>query len=217
MGTYFILIGVQGAGKGTQAAFISKDLDIPHISTGDLFRAMRNREDDLAKEVQALMKEGKLIPDSITNKMVEERLEKSDADNGAILDGYPRNAQQAEFLQSILDKDDHIIVILLELNREIAFKRAEGRRYSPDKSRVYNVYFNPPKQEGVDDITGKALIQRPDDHPEAVNKRIDLYYENTQPLIDYFDEKGLLIRITADQSIEKVRADIKAAVNVKLP
>lgn len=217
MGTYFILIGVQGAGKGTQAKFISKDLSIPHISTGDLFRAMRDREDELAKEVQSLMKEGKLIPDSVTNKMVEERLAQPDARNGAILDGYPRNAQQAKFLQSILNDDDHIIVVLLELDRETAFKRAEGRRYSPDMKRVYNVYFNPPKKDGIDDITGEPLIQRKDDHPEAVNQRIDLYYENTQPLIDYFDEKGLLIRIDADQSIEKVRADIKTAVNVKLP
>ena len=217
MGTYFILIGVQGAGKGTQAKFISQDLSIPHISTGDLFRAMRNREDDLAKEVQALMKEGKLIPDSVTNKMVEERLAQTDANKGAILDGYPRNAQQAEFLQSILDESDHISVILLELDRETAFKRAEGRRYSPDMQRDYNVYFNPPKRVGIDDITNEPLIQRKDDHPEAVNKRIDLYYENTQPLIDYFDEKGLLIRINADQPIGKVRTDIKSAVNVRLP
>jgi adenylate kinase len=217
MGTYFILIGVQGAGKGTQAKFISEDLGIPHISTGDLFRAMRDREDDLAKEVQSLMKEGKLIPDSVTNKMVEDRLAQADARNGAILDGYPRNAQQAEFLQSILKENDHISVILLELDRETAFKRAEGRRYSPDMNRDYNVYFNPPKTEGVDDISGEPLIQRKDDHPKAVNKRIDLYYENTQPLIDYFDDKGLLIRIDADQSIEKVRADIKSAIKVRLP
>jgi adenylate kinase len=217
MGTYFILIGVQGAGKGTQAKFISTDLAIPHISTGDLFRAMRDRDDELAKEVQAMMKEGKLIPDSVTNKMVEERLAQPDANKGAILDGYPRNAQQAEFLQSILDEEDHISVILLELDRETAFKRAEGRRYSPDMNQVYNVHFNPPKKEGIDDITGEPLIQRKDDHPEAVNKRIDLYYENTQPLIDYFEEKGLLIRIDADQSIDKVRADIKSAVNVRLP
>lgn len=217
MGLYFVMIGVQGAGKGTQAKFLIEKYGIPQISTGDLFRAMKTQDTPLAREVQALMREGKLIPDEITNRMVEERLTEPDAQQGAIFDGYPRNVAQAEVLDGLLGKKNEALTaaIVLELDSEIAFKRAEGRRYSPDKQRVYNIYFNPPQNDGVDDVTGEALIQREDDKPTAVQKRIDTFYDTTMPIIDYYQDKGLVIKINADQSIEAVRDDVMKAIEEK--
>jgi adenylate kinase len=214
MGTYIILIGVQGSGKGTQAVFLKEKLGLPHISTGDLFRAMKTQDTPLARRVQELMAAGELIPDDVTNEIVRDRLSQPDAARGAILDGYPRNREQAAFLDSLLaEKGSKVTVVpLLKLDREIAIKRAEGRRYSQDRQRVYNIYFNPPKHEGVDDVDGLPLVQRADDYREAVERRIDLYFSETAPLIDYYEAKGLVQEIDADQSIEKVAIDLFAAV-----
>jgi adenylate kinase len=218
MGLFIVMIGVQGAGKGTQAQLLSQKYGIPHISTGDLFRAMQTQDTPLAREVQAAvqasMTEGILVPDDITNRMVDERLKEADAQNGAIFDGYPRNVDQAAILDEMLQQKSQQIgaAILMELDRDIAFKRAEGRRYSQDKSRVYNVYFNPPKVEGIDDVDGQPLIQREDDYPEAVNKRIDIYYETTTPIIEYYRVRGLVTEINADQTIDAVKQDVFAAI-----
>jgi len=216
MGLFVVMIGVQGAGKGTQAQLLSEEFNIPHISTGDLFRAMKTQDTPLAREVQALMAQGALISDEITNRMVEERLKEADAQSGAIFDGYPRNVDQAAVLVNLLEKKDQKIAatILMELDRDIAFKRAEGRRYSQDKSRVYNVYFNPPKVEGIDDVDGQPLFQREDDKPEAVNERIDTFYEVTMPIIPYYKSEGMrVVEINADQSIDAVKNDVFTAVN----
>ncbi|PJF44902.1 MAG: adenylate kinase [Phototrophicales bacterium] len=214
MGTYIVLIGVQGSGKGTQAAVLQEKLGLLHISTGDLFRAMKTEDTPLARKVQELMAKGELISDEITNQMVEERLSKPDAARGAILDGYPRSIGQAQFLDELLAKQgDRVVVVpVLQLDREVAIKRVEGRRYSQDKKRVYNIYFNPPKNEGVDDVDGKPLIQRDDDVREAVERRIDLYYQTTQPLIDYYQARGIVAEINADQPIDKVSVDLLAAI-----
>lgn len=214
MGTYIVLIGVQGAGKGTQASILQDKLGLVHVSTGDLFRAMKTQETPLAKRVQELMAKGELIPDDITNQMVEDRLAQQDAARGVILDGYPRSAGQAEFLDDLLAKQgDRVVVVpVLQLDRETAIKRVEGRRYSQDKSRVYNVYFNPPQTPGVDDVDGQPLIQREDDNREAVERRIDLFYESTQPLIDYYRSRGVVAEIDADQGINEVAVDMLAAV-----
>ncbi|HLA42967.1 MAG TPA: adenylate kinase [Aggregatilineales bacterium] len=214
MGLYIIIMGVQGAGKGTQAGFIVEKYQISHISTGDLFRAMKTQDTPLAREVQEIMKAGQFVGDDLTNRIVDDRLSQDDAVGGAILDGYPRNVSQAETLDVMLRERGEAVscVILLSLDREIAIKRAEGRRYSPDMQRAYNIYFNPPKKEGVDDETGEALIQREDDYREAVEKRIELYYDQTMPLIDYYRVRGLVKEINADQSIEAVRDDVFAVV-----
>lgn len=214
MGLYIVMIGVQGAGKGTQAGFLSEKYGIPHISTGDLFRAMKTQDTPLAREVQAIMAEGKLISDEITNRVVEERLKEADAQKGAIFDGYPRNVDQAAVLDEMLAQRERGITaaLVLELDRETAIKRVEGRRYSQDKERVYNIYFDPPKNEGVDDVDGKPLIQRDDDHREAVEERIRLFYEQTMPIIDYYRGRGLVTEINADQEIEVVKGDVFAAV-----
>jgi len=214
MGLYIVMVGVQGAGKGTQAKFIQEKFGIPQISTGDLFRAMKTQDTPLAQEVRGLMNEGKLIPDDVTNRMVEERLKESDAQEGAILDGYPRNTGQAEAFDAVLAErgEEVSAVIVLDLPRETAIKRIEGRRYSQDMSRVYNIYFDPPKNEGVDDVDEQPLKQREDDNREAVEARIGIYYETTAPIIDYYREKGVVIEINADQNIETVRDAVLSAV-----
>lgn len=218
MGTYIVLMGVQGAGKGTQAAILQQKLGLLHLSTGDLFRAMKTEDTPLARRVQDLMAKGELIPDEVTNQMVKERIQKPDAANGVIFDGYPRNRDQAQFLDTLLAQSQQRITaaIILELDREIAIKRTEGRRYSQDKQRVYNIYFNPPQIEGVDDVDGLPLIQRDDDNREAVERRIDLYFTQTAPLIDYYRERGLLKEIDADQAIDSVAEAVVAAIDKAL-
>ncbi|MCL4879552.1 MAG: adenylate kinase [Anaerolineae bacterium] len=218
MGIYMVLIGVQGAGKGTQAKFLVEKFGIPHVSTGDLFRAMKTQDTPLAREVQAIMNAGNLVPDDITNRMVEERLKEPDAQNGVIFDGYPRNVVQAEWLdKKLAERNQRIVIVpVLELDREIAIMRAEGRRYSQDKSRVYNIYFNQPlnKKDGVwvDDVDGQPLIQREDDYRESVEKRIDLYFKETVPLIEYYTTQGLVKKIDASQRIEAVAQSLIQAV-----
>lgn len=214
MGTYIVLMGVQGAGKGTQASILKEKLGLPHVSTGDLFRAMKTLDTPLAKKVQDLMEAGELIPDDVTNEMVKDRLSHDDAKQGIILDGYPRNAGQAAYLDNLLSQqgDKITVVPLLNLDREIAIKRTEGRRYSQDKQRVYNIYFNPPKRDGVDDVDGLPLIQRDDDYREAVERRIDLYFSQTAPLIDYYKKRGALVEIDADKEISEVAVEVLACV-----
>lgn len=218
MGLYILMMGVQGAGKGTQAKFLTQEYGIPQISTGDLFRALKGQDTPLAKEVEAILQRGEIVPDSITDKMVSERLTESDAQHGAIFDGYPRTIGQAEALAGFLAQRQEklTVVLVLELDRTVASDRAVGRRFSQDKQRVYNIYFNPPKKEGVDDVDGQPLIQRADDYPDAVNKRLDAYYAETLPLVEYYQQQGLVTRIDADQSIEAVRASILAAIEEKL-
>lgn len=232
MGLYLILMGVQGAGKGVQATFIRKNYgDIPQISTGDLFRAMRTRQDDFAKQIQQLMAEGKLISDEITNKMVEERLALPDAANGVIFDGFPRTPAQADWLEQYLAKKGEkvVAVLLLELEFYEAFRRAFGRVTGKDNSS-YNFYSNaegiewnwveydqnlfPPRLEATVIGTGEKLIRRADDaNADAIIKRIDTFAKTTQPLIAYYRQKKLVHEIDASQSIEAVSAEIKAILD----
>lgn len=229
MGLYLVIMGVQGAGKGTQAAFVQEKFNIPHVSTGDLFRAMRTREDDLARRVQEIMNAGQLISDDITNEVLSDRLEQPDAANGVILDGYPRNIAQAEWLENYLKERGARLgaVLFLELDYFVAFKRAFGRVKSAQTGDTYNFYFNdevavdleehpekayPPRIKAVHQPTGEALERRPDDHAYAVVKRIDTYTETTMPLVEYYREQGLLVSINADQPVEAVSADIQKAI-----
>jgi adenylate kinase len=220
MGTYIVLIGIQGSGKGTQAAILKEKLDLLHVSTGDLFRAMKTLDTPLARRVQDLMKAGELIPDDVTNQMVKDRLAEPDAARGVILDGYPRNLAQAAFLDQLLAAEYRgrlTVVPLLKLDRETAILRIEGRRYSQDGQRVYNVYFDPPQRKDaqgdyVDNEDGLPVVQRADDNREAVERRIDLFLTETAPLIEYYQSKGLLAEIEADQPVDKVAVDMIAAV-----
>lgn len=231
MGLYIILMGVQGSGKGEQAKFIQQKYGIPQVSTGDLMRAMRTREDDLAKRVQAIMAAGKLVDDDTTNEILVERLSKDDAQNGVILDGYPRTPAQVDFLMNYLKQKGEKInaVLLLELDLYVAFKRAFGRVTSAS-GESYNIYS---RSEGLDitfeedpnkhfparivatvKATGEVLQRRPDDaNAAAIIKRIDLYLAETMPLVNYFEQFGLVRRINANQPLESVSAEIAAIID----
>jgi adenylate kinase len=232
MGLYIMLMGVQGAGKGEQSKFITETYSIPQISTGDLFRAMKTREDPLAKRIQEIMAEGKLIDDETTNEVVKERLSQPDAANGAIFDGYPRTPTQADWLEEFLvSKNEHLsLVILLKLDLYIAFKRSFGRVKSKMTGKTYNIYYNadgmewefiehpdkalfPPRLKAIDTKTGEELERRPDDaSAHAIIKRIDIFTETTQPLIDYYGSRRLLHTVDADQPIQAVSEAIKQLI-----
>jgi adenylate kinase len=232
MALYVILMGVQGAGKGEQAKFISQTYaGIPQVSTGDLFRAMKTRTDPLAQRIQQIMAEGRLIDDDTTNEVVAERLSQEDAKHGVILDGYPRTPDQAKFLEQYLaDKGEKVAaVVLLELDLFVAFKRAFGRVKAANGA-VYNIYYQnadltylqeahpeqayPPRIVATLTTTGEVLQRRHDDaDAAAVIKRIDTYLETTAPLIAFYDTKRLVRRINAEQSIEAVSADIKRVLD----
>jgi adenylate kinase len=224
-------MGVQGAGKGVQAGFISQEYGIPHVSTGDLFRAMKTREDDFARKIQEIMASGQLISDEITNDVVRDRLEQPDAARGVILDGFPRNTVQADWLAEYLTSKGQQVnaVLLLRLDLYIAFKRAFGR-VSSATGNLYNLFFDndgidwrfedhpeqtyPPRVVGTEKKTGAALIRRPDDaNAAAVIRRIDTYLETTMPLVEYYRDKGLVKEIVAEQSIPEVSAAIKAVLD----
>jgi adenylate kinase len=229
MSLYLILMGVQGAGKGVQAGIISEAYNIPHVSTGDMFRAMKTRSDELAKSVQALMAEGKLIDDDTTNAVVADRLSQPDAANGVILDGYPRNEAQAAYLDKLLAEKGAKVnaVLLLDLDLYEAFKRAFGRVTAAD-GESYNYYS---KQDNVEfrfeaDPSGKfpprlvalqngqELKRRPDDGDAfAVIKRIDIYLAETMPVLKYYEAKELVRKIDASKTIEEVTNAIKSSIN----
>jgi adenylate kinase len=214
-GLYILLMGVQGAGKGTQAAKLVEALGLVHLSTGELFRAMKGQDTPLAREVQTIMNRGDLIPDELTIRIVRERMQAPDAAKGVIFDGFPRTVPQAQALDTLLAEFGGRVnlAVSLELDRQIAFKRLEGRRVcTVNEKHIYNVYFNPPKVEGICDLDGAPLMQRPDDTPEAVNKRINTYFAQTAPLLDYYQRAGVLRSLNADQPIEAVSAALLAAV-----
>lgn len=231
MSLYVLLIGIQGSGKGSQAPLITERFGIPHVSTGDLFRAMKTREDELAKQVQATMAAGQLVSDEVTNQMVKERLEQPDAANGVILDGYPRNLVQATWLDDYL-KSRHSkldIVIEFQLDLFVAFKRAFGRVVDKATGDSFNYFYKadgvgwsfenapdnvfPPRLKGVHQATGRDLTRRPDDADGfAIIKRFDLYVSETQPILHHFQQRGIVTTINADQSIEAVSADITKAI-----
>lgn len=233
MGLYLIIMGVQGAGKGTQAAFIKEKYNILHVSTGELFRAMKTRQDELAQRVQELMEGGLLIPDDVTNEVLRDRLEQPDAAAGAVLDGYPRNIAQAQWLENYLaGRSEKISAALqLDLDPYNAFKRAFGRVSAVD-GQQYNIYTAneglewetidhpekayPPRLEVRMKATGEVLKRRADDEAVAVIKRIDTYLEQTAPLIDFYREKGSLLNVPANQPIDAVgQAIIQAVDSVK--
>ena len=198
-----IFLGPRGAGKGTIAIMIKDRFSIPHISTGDIFRAAIKNETPLGKQVKSILTSGDLVPDEITIKLVEERLACDDIVNGYILDGFPRTIPQAKALGNFTHID---YVINFVINRESIIKRLSGRRIAKDSGKIYHLVNNPPKREGFCDETGEPLIQRDDDKEEAVINRLDVYEKQTAPLIDYYSTMGLLQDIDAAPS-PKVVAD----------
>ncbi len=189
-----VLLGPPGAGKGTQAKLLTTELRIPHISTGDMFRDHKARGTELGKQIQAIMDAGGLVTDDITNAMVKERLSRSDCTGGFILDGYPRTAAQAQFLDDMLKAMGRAITRALsyEVAEEALVERISGRRSCPKCGAVYHVTATPPKKAGVCDKDGTALVLREDDKPENVRKRMQEYATKTEPLKRFYSDRGLV-------------------------
>lgn len=215
MPVFVVLLGPPGSGKGTQAKRLSKLLGIPHISSGDLFRAMRDADTPLARQVQQIMAEGGLVPDDVTIRMVGDRLAAPDARSaGALLDGFPRTTAQAAAFDALLAEIGVGVstVLLMNISEDEAVRRISGRRVCPVCERVYHVEFNPPAKEGVCDVDGAALIQREDDQPDVVRDRYRVYLEKTAPLVDYYREQGLLTEIDANRPIDEITPDMVSAI-----
>jgi len=198
-----ILLGPPGAGKGTLAAMLKDEMQIPHISTGDIFRAAIKTRTPLGNEVSAILAAGDLVPDELTIRLVTERLGEADTESGYILDGFPRTIPQAEALDAITDID---YVINFAVRREVIIRRLSGRRIAKHSGRVYHLLYNPPKVAGVCDETGEPLIQREDDMEEAIINRLEVYTRQTEPLIEYYSDKDLLVTIDAEPTPKEVFA-----------
>ncbi len=192
-----VLLGPPGAGKGTQAKLLAERYAIPHISTGDMFRDHKARGTDIGKKVQAIMDAGGLVTDDITNAMVAERLGRADVKNGFILDGYPRTTAQAQYLETLLGSMRRKIdrVVSYEVAEDMVVERISGRRSCPKCGAVYHVSANPPRVTGACDRDGAALVQRDDDKPENVKKRLQEYADKTWPLKRFYQERGLVSEI----------------------
>ena len=209
-----ILLGPPGAGKGTQAAGIIEKYDIPHISTGDIFRKNIKEGTNLGKEAKEYMDKGLLVPDELTVGLVIDRITQEDCKNGFMLDGFPRNVSQAKHLDTFLKESNIELdkVINIEVDKSILVGRAVGRRICKSCSTTYHVEFNAPKEEGVCNICQGELYQRADDNEETVSKRIQVYLDETKPLVDYYNSQGIIANINGQQSIDKVFKDIVAAL-----
>ncbi|MFF5534866.1 adenylate kinase [Streptomyces cinerochromogenes] len=195
-----VLVGPPGAGKGTQAVRLAEKLAIPHISTGDLFRANISQQTELGKLAKSYMDAGNLVPDEVTIAMAKDRMEQPDAENGFLLDGFPRNVSQAQALDQLLQDEGITLdaVLDLEVPEDEVVKRIAGRRICRnDSSHVFHVSYNAPKQEGVCDVCGGELYQRDDDREETVRTRLEVYHTQTEPIIDYYKAQGLVVTISS--------------------
>ncbi|WP_369248587.1 adenylate kinase [Streptomyces sp. R41] len=202
-----VLVGPPGAGKGTQAAFLAKNLSIPHISTGDLFRANISQQTELGKLAKSYMDKGELVPDEVTIAMAKDRMEQPDAENGFLLDGFPRNVSQAEALDEMLQAEAMKLdaVLDLEVPEDEVVRRIAGRRICRnDSSHVFHVAYKAPKKDGVCDVCGGELYQRDDDSEETVRTRLEVYHTQTEPIIDYYKAQGLVVTISALGKVEEV-------------
>ncbi|WP_339230623.1 adenylate kinase [Oceanobacillus sp. FSL K6-2867] len=207
-----ILMGLPGAGKGTQAEKIKEKYNIPHISTGDMFRLAIKEGTELGLKAKGFMDQGELVPDEVTIGIVKERLSKADCENGFLLDGFPRTIAQAEALQELLTELNRKInyVLHVDVPEEKLVERLTGRRICPTCGTTYHVVYNPPKVEGVCDKDGSTLIQREDDQPETVKKRLSVNIKQTQPLLDFYQDRGYLVTVDGDRDIDEVFQDIQA-------
>jgi len=201
-----VFLGPPGAGKGTIAALAKEFFNIPHISTGDLFRNNIKNETELGRKVKEILASGGLVPDSVTIEMVKNRIAEPDCKKGFILDGFPRTIPQADALEKLVKLD---AVINFLVSTEEVVRRLSGRRMCPSTGRIYHTIFNPPKVEGKDDETGEDLIQRPDDKEDAIKHRLEVYTSQTEPLIDYYKKKGLIKEIDASVKPSEVFERLK--------
>lgn len=207
-----LFMGPPGAGKGTQAEHIVSEFQIPHISTGDAFRAAMSQGTPLGIEAKAYVDKGLLVPDEITNGIVRDRLAQPDCSAGFLLDGFPRTIQQAESLDLMLDQLEKKIDVVFNLvvDRSLLLARLTGRRICKSCGATYHVIFNPPAQEGICDKCSGELYQRSDDTEEKVGTRLDEYSNKTAPLLDYYRNKGILREVDGEQDIHQVAAEISS-------
>ena len=207
-----ILLGMPGAGKGTQAEFIQKDFGLANISTGAMMREVSRSESELASKVQSFLSSGTLVPNEIIVEMLVERIQQDDCLNGFLLDGFPRNLEQGKALDNANISID--LVLYLSIEEAEIISRMSGRRVHLASGRSYHIVHNPPKKEGFDDITGEALIQREDDNPEVIKKRLSVYYNETEPLLEFYKNKNLkFIEIDASKSVDDVTDSIRQSIS----
>lgn len=214
MPIYIVLLGPPGAGKGTQAQIISKTFDLPHISSGDIFRDNLKRKTQLGMLAKEYIDRGELVPDDVTNSMIRNRLEQEDCAKGALLDGYPRTPAQAQALSDMLHKRHAEVnaVPYIKVPEEVLIERLAGRWTCRAEGHVYHEKYNPPRTPGICDLDGSELYQRDDDKAETVKNRIQVYFQQTMPLIDYYRQAGNLIEVDGAKSIDQVGEDLIAAL-----
>ena len=207
-------MGPPGAGKGTQAERLVDDFDLPYYATGDILRAAVEEESELGKEAKGYMDKGDLVPDDLICEVIMERVDSPDAEDGFLLDGFPRTDGQAETLEQALDKRDRSLTaaLLIEAPDEEVVRRLSGRRICKKNGHVYHLEFDPPKNEGVCDQDGSNLIQREDDKEETVKKRLEVYHGQTESLIDFYEERGLLRRFDGTRQPDEVHNHIRATL-----
>lgn len=211
----FVLVGPPGAGKGTQAQFLAAHFNVPHISTGDIFRSNLKGGTALGLEAKKYMDKGELVPDSVTNDMVRDRLTQNDTANGFLLDGYPRNVAQAEVLRTALSNLNLKLDAALELNvdNDEVITRLSGRRTCSNCGKVWHIVYEKPAREGVCDSCNGELIQREDDKAEVISRRLEVYKEQTAPIISFYRNEGLLITVAAVGSVQEITDRCIAALS----
>jgi adenylate kinase len=205
-----VLMGAPGAGKGTQARLLQERLNLPQISTGDIFRALKDSQTPLAQELREIMTKGQLVPDELTIALVRERTSQPDCRNGYVLDGFPRTPAQAASLEVLAqEQDSEIVPVLIDVPHDLLERRMTGRRNCPVCREIYNMYFKPPKHDNVCDIHPEAqLTQRADDNPETVRARLATYEEQTRPLLDYYRKRNLLQTVDGTEDAEAIHHHI---------
>ena len=211
---YVVLMGGPGAGKGTQARILQQSLEIPQIASGDLFREHFKKNTALGRLAKEYIDAGDLVPDDVTVEMVRERLSRADCAAGAILDGFPRTISQARSLDQIFAQKDNPVVVVpyIHVDPEVLLRRLAGRWTCTKCGHVFHTEFNPPKVAGICDFDGSPLYQREDDTEETQKRRIDVYFKQTTPLLDYYRKRNLLVEVDGNQSINEVQRDLIIAI-----
>jgi adenylate kinase len=212
-----VLLGPPGAGKGTQADRLRSDFNLPYYSTGIILREAVDAQSELGKKAKEYMDSGDLVPDELICEVIAERFDSGEADDGFLLDGFPRTVGQAEMLDRLLDSRGRELtaVLLIEAPDDEVVRRLSGRRTCAKGQHVYHLEFDPPKHEGVCDQDGSRLIQRDDDKPETVRKRLAVYHEQTEPLVDWYKDRGVLRRFDGTRSPDEVHDRIRATLATK--